>query len=32
VQSKWFDWWGGWTYGYRPWLEAVPVLVLCMIP
>jgi hypothetical protein len=32
LQCKWFDWWGGWTYGYRPWLEAVPVLVLCMLP
>jgi hypothetical protein len=32
VQCKWFDWWGGWTYGYRPWLEAVPVLVLALLP
>jgi hypothetical protein len=32
VQSKWFDWWGGWAYGYRPWLEAVPMLIVCMIP
>jgi hypothetical protein len=32
VQCKWFDWWGGWTYGYRPWLEAVPVLALCLLP
>jgi hypothetical protein len=32
LQCKWFDWWGGWTYGYRPWLDAVPVLVLCLLP
>lgn len=32
LQCKWFDWWGGWTYGYRPWLEAVPVLALCLLP
>jgi hypothetical protein len=32
LQCKWFDWWGGWTFGYRPWLEAVPVLALCLLP
>lgn len=32
LQAKWFDWWGGWAYGYRPWLEAVPVLALCLVP
>ncbi|HEX7477099.1 MAG TPA: hypothetical protein VF331_04795 [Polyangiales bacterium] len=32
LQSKWFDWWGGWVYGYRPWLEAVPILALCLLP
>jgi len=32
LQGKWFDWWGGWAYGYRPWLEAVPMLVLSLIP
>lgn len=32
VQAKWFDWWGGWAYGPRPWVEAVPILVLCMLP
>jgi hypothetical protein len=32
LQCKWFDWWGGWAYGYRPWLEAVPVLALCLLP
>jgi hypothetical protein len=32
LQCKWFDWWGGWTYGYRPWLDVVPLLVLFMVP
>jgi hypothetical protein len=32
LQCKWFDWWGGWTYGYRPWLDAVPYLVLLFLP
>jgi hypothetical protein len=32
IQSKWFDWWGGWTYGYRPWLEVTPFLVLFIVP
>jgi hypothetical protein len=32
LQASWFDWWGGWTYGYRPWLDVVPYLVLFLIP
>jgi hypothetical protein len=32
LQCKWFDWWGGWTYGYRPWLDAIPILILCLLP
>ena len=32
LQCKWFDWWGGWAYGYRPWLDAVPLLVLFLAP
>jgi hypothetical protein len=32
VQCKWFDWWGGWTYGYRPWLDVVPLLTLFLLP
>jgi hypothetical protein len=27
----WFDWWGGWTYGYRPIVDSAPLLaVLCV--
>ncbi|HEX3597785.1 MAG TPA: hypothetical protein VHU80_21905, partial [Polyangiaceae bacterium] len=32
VQCKWFDWWGGHAYGYRPWLDAVPYLSLALLP
>jgi hypothetical protein len=32
VQCKWFDWWGGHAYGYRPWLDAVPYLSLGLLP
>jgi hypothetical protein len=28
VQSVHFDWWGGWTYGYRPVVDTVPVFCL----
>ena len=32
VASKWFDWWGGSTYGYRPIVDTAPFLALLMIP
>ena len=32
IQCRWFDWWGGWTYGYRPWLDVMPLLTLFMLP
>lgn len=32
LQAKWFDWWGGWAYGPRPWLDMVPLLSLFMAP
>jgi hypothetical protein len=28
----WFDWWGGWTYGYRPIIDTAPLLALLCIP
>jgi hypothetical protein len=28
----WFDWWGGWTYGYRPIVDSTPLLALLCIP
>ena len=32
VAAKWFDWWGGSTYGYRPIVDTVPFFALMMIP
>jgi hypothetical protein len=32
LQCKWFDWWGGHAYGYRPWLDVMPFLVLLLLP
>jgi hypothetical protein len=29
---KWFDWWGGWCFAYRPLVDALPLLALCMLP
>lgn len=28
----WFDWWGGWTYGYRPIVDSAPLLAGLCIP
>jgi hypothetical protein len=32
IAAKWFDWWGGWCYGYRPIVDLAPFLVLFLIP
>jgi hypothetical protein len=32
VAFKWFDWWGGWTYGYRPIVDVTPLLALLLVP
>ncbi len=32
VAGKWFDWWGGSTWGYRPIVDSTPFLALLMIP
>ena len=32
VAGKWFDWWGGSTWGYRPIVDAAPFLALLLIP
>ena len=32
VAGKWFDWWGGLTWGYRPIADAAPFLALLTIP
>lgn len=28
----WFDWWGGWTFGYRPIVDSTPLLAVLCIP
>lgn len=28
----WFDWWGGWAYGYRPIVDSVPLLMVLCLP
>jgi hypothetical protein len=28
----WFDWWGGWSYGYRPIVDSAPLLALLCVP
>lgn len=28
----WFDWWGGWTYGYRPIVDSVPLIAMLCVP
>jgi tetratricopeptide (TPR) repeat protein len=32
VESRHFDWWGGWSYGYRHLVDLSPFLVLLMAP
>ena len=29
---KWYSWWGGWTFGYRLVVDAMPLLTLMLIP
>jgi len=32
VASKWFDWWGGWCFGYRPLVDTTPLLAIMLVP
>ena len=32
VAFAWFDWWGGWSYGYRPIVDTAPLLALLLVP
>jgi len=32
IAFKWFDWWGGWCFGYRPIVDTMPMLAVLMIP
>lgn len=32
IASKWYDWWGGWTFGCRVLNDCVPFLAILLIP
>lgn len=32
LSAKWFDWWGGWCFGYRPIVDVVTLLAFLAIP
>ena len=32
VQATWYDWWGGWSFGYRALLDLTPYLTLLIVP
>ncbi|MBW2292518.1 MAG: hypothetical protein JRG94_09425 [Deltaproteobacteria bacterium] len=32
IQFCWFDWWGGWSYGYRLLVDTMVYLILFLIP
>lgn len=32
LASKWFDWWGGWCFGYRPIVDTVILLAFLSFP
>jgi hypothetical protein len=32
TRFKWFDWWGGYSYGYRPLMDAIVPLTILLIP
>lgn len=32
VAGAWFDWWGGWTYGYRPIVDSMPLWIVMAAP
>lgn len=32
IAFRWFDWWGGWCFGYRPIVDTMPIFALLLIP
>lgn len=28
----WYDWWGGWSFGYRPIVDTMPLLAVLLVP
>jgi len=31
VQAAWFDWYGGWSFGYRALVDVCPLLAICAV-
>ena len=32
IAFKWFDWWGGWCFGYRPIVDTMPIFAMLLVP
>ena len=32
IAFAWFDWWGGWCFGYRPIVDTMPFFALLLVP
>ena len=32
IHSKWYDWWGGWTFGSRALNDCIPFLSILLLP
>jgi hypothetical protein len=32
IAFKWFDWWGGYCFGYRPIVDTIPLFAVLLIP
>jgi len=32
VAFKWYDWWGGWSFGYRQIVDTTPILAVLLVP
>lgn len=32
IAFSWYDWWGGWTFAYRPLVDTMPILALLFLP
>ena len=32
VHFHYYDWWGGWGFGYRPIVDTVPLLIIFLVP
>ncbi|HET8542580.1 MAG TPA: glycosyltransferase family 39 protein [Anaeromyxobacter sp.] len=32
VEARWFDWWGGWSYGWRRLVDLAPLLAVLVAP